>query len=142
VPAVARLVTVVELRAGERDARTMSVSARHEAVLADGRRVLLLDDRGWTSAIRRSRPRADAPEEDPLDIWHAASAEQIERQARTVVGPDEPYAGRSREEVEAEHWAHLCELLRRQGVVAEPRDLRQLPHDVILGERLRARLRA
>jgi hypothetical protein len=26
----------------------MSVSARHEVVLADGRRVVLLDDRGWS----------------------------------------------------------------------------------------------
>ena len=32
----------------------MSVSARNGAVLADGRRVLLLDDRGWNSWLRVS----------------------------------------------------------------------------------------
>jgi hypothetical protein len=46
---VARLVTPVELR--DADARRMSVSARHEAELVDGRRVLLLDDRGWSSSV-------------------------------------------------------------------------------------------
>jgi hypothetical protein len=59
--AVARLVTFVDVddRAGE--ARRMSVSARHEAALADGRRVLLLDDRGWSStALRRFAPTGAA----------------------------------------------------------------------------------
>jgi catechol 2,3-dioxygenase-like lactoylglutathione lyase family enzyme len=38
---VIRLLTSVDLH-------PTSVSARHEAVLADGRRVVLLDDRGWS----------------------------------------------------------------------------------------------
>lgn len=46
MPAVTRLVTLAELH-GATDAH-LSVSARHEAVLDDGCRVLLLDDRGWT----------------------------------------------------------------------------------------------
>ena len=45
---VARLVTLLDLDGGA-GARSMSVSARHEAVLADGRRIVLLDDRGWTT---------------------------------------------------------------------------------------------
>jgi hypothetical protein len=48
--AVTRLVTLVDVRDEVADPRQMSVSALHEAVLEDGRRVLLLDDRGWTSA--------------------------------------------------------------------------------------------
>jgi hypothetical protein len=50
VSAVTRLVTFVDLREGVGDARQLSVSARHEAELPDGRRVLLLDDRGWTAS--------------------------------------------------------------------------------------------
>ena len=50
---MARLATVVDIHDVGADAHTMSVSARHEAELADGRRVLLLDGRGWTSALMR-----------------------------------------------------------------------------------------
>ena len=49
--AVTRLVTFVDIDDADDagpDARSMSVTARHEAVLADGRRVVLLDDRGWS----------------------------------------------------------------------------------------------
>jgi len=33
-----------------------------------------------------------------------------------VVGPDEPFGGCSREDMEGEHWAGLAAVLRRQGV--------------------------
>lgn len=46
MPRVVRLVTLADV-----DARRVSVSARHEAVLEDGRRVLLLDDRGWSQTL-------------------------------------------------------------------------------------------
>jgi len=39
-------VTFVDVGGDVADARQMSVSARHEAVLVNGRRLLLLDDRG------------------------------------------------------------------------------------------------
>ncbi len=42
---VTRLVTYVDI--DDRDARGISVSALHHAVLDDGRRIVLLDDRGW-----------------------------------------------------------------------------------------------
>ena len=53
--AVARLLTLVDIADQEDDgpdARRLSVSARHEAVLADGRRVVLLEDRGWSEELR------------------------------------------------------------------------------------------
>jgi hypothetical protein len=62
VAPVTRLVTFVELDFA--DARQMSVSARHEAVLVDGRRVLLLDDRGWGAS-------------GPPNIWALTTAEDI-----------------------------------------------------------------
>ena len=109
-------------------ARQMSVSARHEALLVDGRRVLLLDDRGWTAS-------GNVP-----DIWAMTSVEEIEETARFVVGPDEPFAERSHEDMETDHWASLSEVLRQQGVVIDARELKRLPHDVVLSERLLARL--
>jgi hypothetical protein len=128
--AAARLLTLVELR--DADAREMSVSARHEAELVDGRRVLLLDDRGWTESWGSS---GNVP-----DIWAVTSVEDIEKTARTVVGPDEPFAGRSQADMEADHWAFLSEVLRRQGVVVDARELKRLPHDVVLSQRLLARV--
>jgi hypothetical protein len=126
--AVVRLVTLVDIDADRTGARQMSVSARHEAVLADGRRVLLLDDRGWTTS-------GNVP-----DIWATTSVEDIEEEARMVVGPDEPFAGRSQEYMDATHWAYLSEILRRHGVVVDAEELKRLPHDVLLSERLRVRL--
>ena len=121
--AVARLETLVEVDDyGSNDARTMSLSARLEAVLADGRRFVLLDDRGWTASLNR------------------LSAEDIEQTARFVVGPDEPFDGRSQEYMEATHWAFLSEVLRQQGVVVGAQELQRLAHDVVIGERLQARI--
>lgn len=121
---VERLITTADVDDRSRDHSHVSVRARHEAVLADGRRFLLLDDRGWAS----NQP------------WAALSAEEVEETARTVVGPDEPGPGRSREEEEAGHWSHLANLLRRDRVAVDAAELRNLPHDVVLGERLLARM--
>src|SRR5690606_41489894 len=53
-------------------------------------------------------------------------------------------AGRGRggtwEESCAGYWAHLGRRLRERGVPADPARLRELPHDVVLADRLRARL--
>lgn len=122
-------------RAGEGvDPRSISVSARHEAVLDDGRRLLLLDDRGWTEALRG----AGANEID--DLWALTSERDIVQTARVVVGPDEPFDGRSQDDMETDHWNALARTLRMHGVVVDASELRQLPHDVVLSDRLRARL--
>ena len=105
---------------GNNDARTMSVSARLEAVLADGRRFVLLDDRGWSGSLNR--------------------LSDIEETARAVVGPDEPFDGRSQEHMEAAHWAFISEVLRQQGVVVGAQELQRLSHDVVIGERLQTRI--
>lgn len=131
--AVRRLVTVADLR--ERaDPREMSVTARHEAELDDGRRVVLLDDRGWTSALR------GAGVDETTDAWRTASEREIVETARTVVGPDEPFGGRTQDDMERDHWAWLAAKLAAAGVMVHPDDLRRLPHDVVLGDELRARL--
>jgi hypothetical protein len=122
--AVARLVTFVDVREARRD--RMSFSARHEAVLDDGRRVLLLDGRGWT--------------EEPGTAY-ATSAEDVEQTARVVVGPDEPFEGRSQEDMEVGHWNFLADALRKHGIGVDASSLRRLQHDVVLSERLLAVLR-
>ena len=136
--AVARLVTFVDVHEGLSNAQ-MSVSARHEAELRDGRRVLLLDDRGWSSTTRTVSWGGAVPEE-PLDSWATTSVEEIEETARVVVGPDEPWGSLSYSDAERAHWTYLSDVLRRQGVVVDSLDLKRLPHDVVLSERLLARL--
>lgn len=138
--AVTRLVTFVDLREGVGDAHQMSVSARHEAELLDGRRVLLLDDRGWSSRTLTASWAGELPEEQP-DMGATTSIEEIEETARAVVGPDEPFEGSSPEDAESGHWTYLSDVLRRHGVVVDPLDLKRLPHDVVLSERLLARVR-
>jgi hypothetical protein len=146
VSAVTRLVTFVDLAEGVGDTRQMAVSARHEAVLLDGRRVLLLDDRGWTEEAFTAFHVSDASDRDSRreqqpDIWAVTSVEDIEQTARIVVGPDEPFDGSSQEDAEEGHWAYLSAVLRQHGVVVDARDLSRLPHDVVLSERLLARVR-
>jgi hypothetical protein len=119
---------------GDVDPRRMSVSARHEAVLEDGSRLLLLDDRGWTEELR------GAGADEIHDLWANTPERDIAETARMVVGPDEPFGGRSQDDMETDHWNALAENLRAQGVIVDAGELRQLPHDVEIGDRLRARL--
>jgi hypothetical protein len=139
-----RLVTLVDVNDENADARQMSVSARHDAVLEDGRRVLLLDDRGWTASALRASWVGDVPDVDVqrerLDSWALTTVEEIEETARVVVGPDEPADGHSQEDMEEDHWAYLAGVLRQQGVVVDSLELKRLPHDVVLSERLLARI--
>jgi hypothetical protein len=130
---VVRLVTLADV--GEDvDVGGISVSARHEAVLEDGSRLLLLNDRGWSEALRGTG--ASAIE----DLWVVTPERDIVETARVVVGPDEPYGGRSQDDMETGHWNTLAETLRAHGVVVDAGELRRLPHDVVLSDRLRARL--
>jgi hypothetical protein len=142
--AVTRLVTFVDLADGVGDTRQTAFSARHEAVLLDGRRVLLLDDRGWTWSslitVQAGASDRDSTREQHPDMWAMTSVEDIEQEARMVVGPDEPYDGYTQEYMEATHWSYLAGVLREQGVVVDSLDLRRLPHDVVLSERLLARI--
>lgn len=145
--AVARLLTFVDLNdtddAGP-DARRRSVTARHEAVLADGRRVLLLDDRGWTGELRvawGSEPSEERRRRvERESIWATETVEEMKRTARVVVGPDEPSKGGSQADMDAYHWDHLSRILRQHGVEVAATELKGLPHDVELSHRVLARI--
>jgi hypothetical protein len=140
VAGVTALLTLVDIDDSDDDgpdARRMSVRARHEAVLEDGRRVVLLDDRGWTGAISAAWTDDDAA---LPSIWAVETVEELERTARVVVGPDEPGPGGTQAEMEAGHWETLAGILRAQGVDVDAAELPELPHDVELSTRLRERV--
>lgn len=117
-----RLVTIADAQ-GQANQEIMCISARHELELEDGTRVVLLDDRGWGGGS-----------------WASESIEQVQKTARDVVGPDEPFGDRTQEDMEALHWNSLLDTARRHGVTTDVSELRQLRHDVILTPRLLARV--
>lgn len=131
VPAALRLITSVEVADPATPAtaadRSLCVDARHELELADGRRVTLLDDRGWSAS-------------GPAPIWSHTSLDDVTASARAVVGPDEPVDGASYQQAEADHWAYLAAHARDRGVAIAPDDLARLPHDVEVGPGIRERL--
>jgi hypothetical protein len=143
VTVVTRLVTFVDLDESGTDCPQLSLSVRHEAVLTDETRVPLLDDRGWTTSRRENRLSRGSDAESPQGGQHHVSAiwsvDAIEGTARLVVGADEPPHGRSREDMEGDHWAYLSSVLRQHGVVVDALVLRRVPHDVVLSQRLLAR---
>jgi len=91
----------------------------HEfADLADGRRLTLHEERGFTTSGQ----------------WRYLTLENLERDVRTTVLPDD-------DDTEDEHpWEWLATLLHARGVEATAEALRLLPYDVEFSERLRARL--
>ncbi len=104
----------------------------HEfAELADGRRLTLHEERGFTSFTVASSSTGRPP---PGDQWHYLTLENLERDVRTTVLPDD-------DDTQDEHpWEWLSELLQVHGVEATAQELRLLPYDVVFSERLRARL--
>src|ERR1700741_4333580 len=103
--AVTRLLTLVDVDDEGPDARRLSVAARQEAVLEDGRRVVVLDDRGWSEQLNVVRPDdAPAAQGEPPSIWAFVTVEELDRDAGVVVGPDEPVAGCTHADMEASYW--------------------------------------
>jgi hypothetical protein len=91
----------------------------HEfADLADGRRLTLHEERGFTTSGQ----------------WRYLTLEDLERDVHTTVLPDD-------DDTEDEHpWEWLAGLLHARGVEATAEELRLLPNGVEFSERLRARL--
>lgn len=136
VAPVIGFVTFVDLDDGPADACGASVSARQRAVLGDGREVVVLDDRGWTW-ITQSLCSAEV-----VDPWTDATRKDIEETARVVVGPEEPFGGRSAQDMADDHWRSIAERLHEQGVDVSADELPGLPHKVMLSERLSERIPA
>jgi hypothetical protein len=99
------------------------------AILADGRR-LVFDEQGFSGRTFA----LGAP--DPVDPWAHETVESIEAGVRNTVLPDD-------DETAAKYdhdWWHIALCLRELGVAVSPDELMRLPYDVVLSERLRARL--
>jgi hypothetical protein len=123
VAQVRRLKTFVEVDEGNRTPN--SVRARLDAVLDDGTRVTLLDDRGWAGGR--------------IEDWSIA---EIEQTARTVVGPDEPLLsrGETAAQMSDRHQQALRRTLSEAGFDVVEFEFDALPHDVVFGARLSRRL--
>lgn len=101
--------------------RSIAFDVDEFAVLADGRRITLHQgERGFSL----SGPRAFSGH--PLGNL---TAEGIESGVLTTVLPDE-------DDGEQHPWEWLCDLLHGQGVVVAPGDLKALPYEVVLSERV------
>jgi hypothetical protein len=135
VGSIARLVTFVDIHAAS-DSQ-LSFSARHDVLLADGRRIVLLNDRGWSqSRIYFSSDSEPTMRNERSSPWEGVTREHIEEAARTVVGPDEAYGDHTQTEADEAHWAYLSGTLEKQGIDMDATDLRALPHEVELSDRL------
>lgn len=119
-----RLISYAEVDTQPSHPEQVSIAVRHELELADGCRVLLLNDRGWGST----------------GTWAELSLKEIQENARTVVGPDWPPEGLSHEYMAQSHWAYIQRIAQQQGVFVDADELRQLPHDVVPSDRLLAKI--
>jgi hypothetical protein len=103
----------------------LSFDVHEFAELADGRRLTLRDDRGFTTSIRGPAPR---------DEWQHLTLGHLERDVLTTVLPDD-------DDTQEEHpWGELVRLLHLEGVEATTEELRVVPYRVEFSERLRERL--
>jgi hypothetical protein len=107
--------------------RGVSFVVHEFAELADGRRLTLHEERGFTGVTMASRGPA------PSDQWRYLTLENIERDERIAVLPDD--------DSQDDHpWEWLAGLLHVHGIVATAEELLLLPYDVVFSERLRARV--
>ena len=109
--------------------RQLEIRIEEFAILADGRR-LVFDEQGFSWGTFT----LGAP--DPVDRWSHETVESIETGVRNTVLPDD-------DETAAEYdhdWRHIALCLRELGVAVSPDELMRVPYDVVLSERLRARL--
>jgi len=93
------------------------------AVLADGRRIQLHAERGFTLSAG-------------VDSWQHLTLESLEADVRTTVLPDAEDTG------EDHPWEWLAQLLRAQDIEVSPDELRGLPYAVEFSDRLGGRVRA
>ena len=92
------------------------------AVLADGRRIRLHAERGFTLS-------------GGVDPWEGLTLENLDASVRATVLPDDA------EDTGEDHpWEWLSELLLVQGIGASPEQLQIVPYDVELSDRLRAQV--
>ncbi len=117
------------------DPSTQSCWVAEFARLADGRRVVLHEERGFTTSrrtvVQGEHGRAAVPTAgDDLTV------DDVERTVLAVVLPDDD------DSPDQHPWEWLAELAVRRGLPVRADDLRSLPYEIVLTDELRARLLA
>ena len=105
-------------------ARSQSFSVSELVTLEDGRRVILHEDRGFTIGLGSSR-------ETTADLRRGETREGLTRDVLSVVLPDDDDAG------EDHPYSWLADLARARGLNVTADDLRTLPYEVILTDKVR-----
>jgi hypothetical protein len=120
---VVGLGAVCDLHRTAADGRTVSYSVSEFALLDDGRRVVLRGELGFTIGWGSSVP-AGTP------VWEPDTVESLTRDVLNVVLPDDDDTG------EDHPWEWLAELAREHGLDVTADDLRGLPYEVELTDRV------
>jgi hypothetical protein len=113
---VVALGAACDIRPPTHDRRTQSFSVSEFALLHDGRRVILHDDRGFTIGAPAGQGGVRGFE----------TAESLERDVLNAVLPDDDDSG------EEHPWSWLAELALECGLDVTADDLRVLPYEVVL----------
>ncbi|MFL6136189.1 MAG: hypothetical protein ACJ74O_00100 [Frankiaceae bacterium] len=106
------------------DARSQSFSVSEFARLEDGRRVILHEERGFTIDLRSTGGT------DPGALRDYETLESITRNVLNVVLPDDDDCA------ENHPWTWLADLARARGLNVTADDLRGLPYEVILTDKV------
>jgi hypothetical protein len=107
------------------DARSQSFSVSEFVTLEDGRRVILHEDRGFTTALRST----GTP--DPGDLRDHTTLEDMTRDVLNVVLPDDD------EPAEDHPYSWLADLAQARGLNVTADDLRSLSYEVTFTDEVR-----
>ncbi|MEV5768734.1 hypothetical protein AB0L34_29785 [Micromonospora sp. NPDC052213] len=105
------------------EADTQSFSVSEFVTLEDGRRVILHKDRGFTLGWRSTDPRSGA-------VPVGETRDSITQNVLNVVLPDDE------EGAEDHPWSWLADLARARGLNVTAEDLRGLPYEVVLTDKV------
>lgn len=120
------IVKFISLAEAEPESEEVSVSVLLQAQLDDGRLVVVLDDRGWSTNCS----------------WPQAVPADIRETALVVAGPDEPGPGATRAQALHDYWEYIQTILAAQQLHLPVHELMALEHEVQFGPRLQNLLAA
>jgi hypothetical protein len=110
--------------------RQVDIEIEEFAVLADGSRVVF-DERGFSQTMHVVGDGVEA-----FDGWSLLTVEEVERLVRITALDDDD----GTEHNEQHDPGYVAARLRERGVDVAPASLARIPYEVVLSDRLRARL--
>ncbi len=120
---VVGLGAICDLSGTSEDGRAVSYSVSEFALLEDGRKIILRDGLGFTIGW-------GAGVSSVSEVWRDETPESITRDVLNTVLPDDDDTG------EDHPWEWLAELARGRGLMVTAGDLRGLPYEVELTDRV------